>query len=336
MASPTTDHDAAHPAPGSTAAAIARTPGEVLWTALFGFAPSDPIFRDVDGSDPARTVARLLAVAGADGFPIPAQDGERCWRLPSRLAGSEVAEASAALVRALDMAAADEIATRHRDDDDRNGFEIAGQGPIVKVSDEALTACLRTLLELPAWWIAPKASVVLANRPSDTRWRIAVSGMDLDLLAWRATKAAEESLASGHDDLDLLDTPSGRGFMAALGPAPLGYARRIRMASEDPYFLRSAASWLAVAARDAFASLPAAHPDPSRWQWAGTRRSGLSAACMRISGGGLGALAERVAVSGPFEPGGAPAVMSFQRVTHGGVREPLHQFMTAAIAGEVS
>jgi hypothetical protein len=323
--------------PGRHVDAIARTPGDVLWTALFGFGPSDTIFRDIDGSDPARTVAKLLAMAGSEGFPILSQTGERCWRLPPRLDGDEVAQASAVLVRALDLVAADEIAARHRDDDDRNAFEVVGQGPIVEVSDEALTTCLRTLLELPPWWQAPKAPIVLANRPSDTHWRIAVSGMDLDLLAWRAEKAVEETLEGGdRDPSRLLDTPSGRGFQAALGPAPYGYARRIRMAARDPYFVRSAASWLAVAARDAFAALRTPHPDSRRWQWSGPRRSGMTAACLRLSGDGLGALAERVAIAGPFEPNGAAATMSFQRVTIGGVRDPLAAFMTAALAGEVT
>jgi hypothetical protein len=323
--------------PGRHAEAIARTPGDVLWTALFGFPPSDSIFRDIDGSDPARTVAKLLAVAGSDGFPIIGQTGERCWRLPPRLDGAEVAEASAVMVRALDMVAADEIAERHRNDDDRNTFEIAGHGPIVEVTDEALTLCLRTLLELPSWWQAPKAPLVLANRPSDDHWRIAVSGMDLDLLGWRAKKAVEETIEAGGDDpLWLLDTPYGRGFQAALGPAPYGYARRIRMASRDPYFIRSASSWLAVAARDAFSALRTSYPDTRRWQWSGVRRGGLAAACMRLSGDGLGALAERVAIAGPFEPNGASATMSFQRVAHGGVQDPLAAFMTAALAGEMT
>lgn len=314
--------------------AISHTPSDVLWTALFGFEPSDPIFRDIDGSDPARTVAKLLAVAGSDGFPVMSQSGERCWRLPSRLDGSEVARASEVLVRALDLIAADEIADRHRDDDDRNAFEIAGQGPIVEVSDEVLTGCLCTLLELPAWWEAPKAPIIVANRPSDPYWRIAVSGMDLGLLGWRAEKAVEEIVDVDHcDPLHLLDTPSGRCFQAALGPAPDGYARRLRMATRDPYFRRSAASWLAVAARDAFAALRTPHPDSRRWQWSGRRRSGLSAACLRLSGNGLGALAERVAISGPFEPNGAATTMSFQRVGIGGVRDPLTAFMAAALAG---
>ena len=322
---------------GRHISAIARTPGDVLWTALFGFPPSDPLFRDIDGSDPARTVAGLMAAAGDDGFPIPAQVGERCWRLPRRLDAEETAEASAVLTRALDLAGADEVAARHRDDDDRNAFEIAGQGTIVKVQDSALSACLRTLLELPPWWEAPRAPVILANRPSDTRWRVAVSGMDLDLLAFRAEKAVEETRADGAPTgIDMLDTPAGRGFQATLGPAPLGYVRRIAAARRDPYFARSAASWLAVAARDAFAALRTPHPDPSRWQWSGQRRGGLTAACLRLSGAHLGALAERIAICGPFEPGGAPTTMSFQRVTGGGVHDPLKAFMTAAIAGEVS
>lgn len=322
---------------GRHADAIAGTPSDVLWAALFGFGPSDPMFRDIDGSDPARTVAKLLAVAGSDGFPVMGQSGERCWRLPSRLDGVEVTRASEVLVRALDLIAADEIADRHRDDDDRNAFEIAGQGPIVEVCDEVLTACLRTLLELPSWWQAPKAPIILANRPADPHWRIAVSGMDLGLLGWRAQKAVDETLDAGdRDPLRLLDTPSGRCFQAALGPAPYGYVRRIRMATRDPYFVRSAASWLAVAAQDAFAALRTPHPDSRRWQWSGLRRSGLSAACLRLSGNGLGALAERVAISGPFEPNGAATTMSFQRVTIGGVRDPLNAFMTAALVGEVS
>lgn len=316
--------------------AIRRTPGDVLWTALFGFPPSDGIFRDIDGSDPARTVAKLLAVAGSDGFPILGQSSERCWRLPSRLDGAEVVAASQVLERALDLTAADELAARHRDDDDRNIFELAGRGPTVEVSDEALTTCLRTLLELPAWWQAPKAPVVLANRPSDTRWRIAVSGMDLDLLGWRATKAVEETLErSEPDGLDLLDTPSGRAFQSVLGPSPYGYARRIRMSRRDPYFVRSAASWLAVTARDAFGALHAPYQDTLRWQWSGSRRGGLTAACMRLSGDGLGALAEKVAIAGPFEPNGSATTMSFLRVNMGGLRDPLAAFMTAAMAGEV-
>lgn len=214
---------------------------------------------------------------------------------------------------------------------------MAGRANAIRVDEESLETCLRTLVGLPAWWVVPKASVTIVNRPDDERWRLAVAGMDSELLVWRAGKAVEETLQStAENPMRFLDGPVGSCFRQALGPPPLGYVRRIEAARENPYFARSAQSWLAAAAQEAFARLPVSVPNRGRptWRWAGSRRQALAAAMGRLSGSSLGAIAERLVITGPFEPEGSATVMNFIRVSHGGTNDAVHAFMTAAMNGE--
>jgi hypothetical protein len=315
---------------------IAATPSDVLWEALFGFGPSDPMFRNRDGHDPARLIAGLISTVGTGGLPIVGQLGERCWELPTRFRETDLALASKVLMQALDLAAADETAERCLDDDERDVFAMIGHLHNVRVDEAALETCLRTLVDLPAWWCVPKASVTLVNRPQDDRWRLSVAGMDAELLIWRAGKAVEETRQSPvSNPMRLLDGPVGSCFRLALGPPPLGYVRRIAAAAENPYFVRSAQSWLAAAAQDAFARLPVQKPNRGQptWRWAGTRRQGLAAAMARLTGSSLGAIAERIVIAGPFEPEGSNTAMSFIRVSHGGIQDAVHAFMSSAMNG---
>jgi hypothetical protein len=239
-------------------------------------------------------------------------------------------------MQALDLAAADETAERCLDDDERDVFAMIGHLHNVRVDEAALETCLRTLVDLPAWWCVPKASVTLVNRPQDDRWRLSVAGMDAELLIWRAGKAVEETRQSPvSNPMRLLDGPVGSCFRLALGPPPLGYVRRIAAAAENPYFVRSAQSWLAAAAQDAFARLPVQKPNRGQptWRWAGTRRQGLAAAMARLTGSSLGAIAERIVIAGPFEPEGSNTAMSFIRVSHGGIQDAVHAFMSSAMNG---
>ena len=316
---------------------IAATPCDVLWEALFGFVPSDPMFRNRDGYDPARLVAGLIAAVGPDGLPLTGDLGERCWGLPERLGESDLSIASSILMQALDLAAADEVAERHYDDDERDTLAMATRAVAVRVDETALVSCLRTLIDLPTWWTVPKASITIVNRPDDDRWRVAVAGMDSELLVWRAGKAVEETRQTpGVDPMRYLDGPVGSCFRRALGPPPLGYVRRIDAIHDNPYFTRSAQSWLAAAAQMAFARLPVRGPNLGRpiWRWAGRRRQALAAAMARLSGTSLGAIAERIVIAGPFEPEGNGTAMGFIRVTQGGISDPVHAFMSAAMSGE--
>lgn len=319
-------------------ALIAATPADVLWQALFGLDASDAVFRNRDGHDPARLVASLIATVGPEGLPIVGRPGERCWELPERICGADLTTASAVLIRALDLAAADDTAARHYDDDERDVFALAGREyQAIRVEDAALESCLKTLVELPSWWTAPKAAITVVNRPDDPIWRVAVAGMHPELLVWRAGKAVEETRQAGtQDPMRYLDGPYGSGFRQALGPPPVGYVRRIEAAAADPYFARSAQSWLAAAAGQAFARLPLGDQNAGRptWRWAGRRRQGLAAAMTRLSGTSLGAIAERIVITGPFEPEGNHAAMNFVRVSHGGIEEPIQAFMTATVSGE--
>ncbi|MGY3581837.1 hypothetical protein ACVIGB_000092 [Bradyrhizobium sp. USDA 4341] len=317
-------------------ALIAATPGDVLWEALFGFGPADPMFRNRDGHDPARLIAGLIASVGSEGLPIIGDLGERCWKLPDRFRDADLATASAVLMQALDLAAADETAERSYDDDERDVFAMAAHANYVRVDEDALESCLRTLVDLPSWWLVPKANITLVNRPRDDRWRLAVAGMDSELLVWRAGKAVEETKQNPDTNpMRLLDGPIGTCFRQALGPPPLGYVRRIEAATENPYFARSAQSWLAAAAQAAFARLPVQKANQGRptWRWAGTRRQALTAAMARLSGSALGAIAERIVIAGPFEPEGNNTAMNFIRVSHGGIQDAVHAFMSSAMNG---
>lgn len=313
---------------------IAATPPDVLWRALFGFPANDSMF----GDDTARVVA---ALAGAGGLPVTSRD-EMTWWLPERLPVGAGDALSQVLNRALNLAQCDAIAEADLVEDAADPFKDVGDPIALRVEEEGLTNCLRVLLGMPGWWTAPKCPIVVANLPEHPLWRVGVRGFSPDLLFWRAQRAVEEALQAGEDEpVRLLDGPAGKPFRAALGPAPSGFASRLALARAEPYFGRSAAGWLTAAVGLALGQLPGRFlggaGQDAFWQWAGTSRGGLGAACQRLSGSMLGALAERIVIAGPFEPGGAgrAAAMTFVRAKSGAdSADPLKDFMIAAMRGE--